>query len=244
MFRSGNPALSENVLKRSFAAEPAEGVMTVDGAVNKTTILFIILLIGASITWYQPIQAAQGWMMLGVFGGLIAALVTIFKKEWARYSAPAYALLEGLFLGGISSIYEAQFNGLVLQAVALTFGTFAAMLIAYRSGLIKVTDKLRFGIVAATGGIALVYFASIILGFFGVSVSLISGNGLFGIGFSLIVVGVAAMNLLLDFDFIEKGAEYNAPRYIEWYAAFGLMVTLVWLYLEFLRLLAKLQSRR
>jgi len=244
MFRSGNPALSENVLKRSFAAEPAEGVMTVDGAVNKTTILFIILLIGASITWYQPIQAAQGWMMLGVFGGLIAALVTIFKKEWARYSAPAYALLEGLFLGGISSIYEAQFNGLVLQAVALTFGTFAAMLIAYRSGLIKVTNKLRFGIVAATGGIALVYFASIILGFFGVSVSLISGNGLFGIGFSLIVVGVAAMNLLLDFDFIEKGAEYNAPRYIEWYAAFGLMVTLVWLYLEFLRLLAKLQSRR
>lgn len=244
MFRSGNPALSENILKRSFAAEPSEGVMTVEGAVNKTTILFIILLIGASITWYQPVQAAQGWMLLGVFGGLIAALVTIFKKEWAKYSAPAYALLEGLFLGGISSIYEAQFNGLVLQAVALTFGTFAAMLIAYRSGLIKVTDKLRFGIVAATGGIALVYFASIILGFFGVSVSLISGNGLFGIGFSLIVVGVAAMNLLLDFDFIEKGAEYNAPRYIEWYAAFGLMVTLVWLYLEFLRLLAKLQSRR
>lgn len=244
MFRSGNPVLSEEIFKKGVSLSASDEAMTVSGAVNKTTILFLILLIGASLTWYQPVAAAQPWMLLGVFGGLIAALVTVFKKEWAAITAPLYAFLEGLFLGGLSSIYASAYDGLVLEAVTLTFGTFAAMLILYRTGIIKVTEKLRFGIFAATGGIALVYFASMILGFFGISVSLINGTGLFGIGFSLIVVGVAAMNLLLDFDFIQQGAEYNAPKYIEWYAAFGLMVTLIWLYIEFLRLLSKLQSRR
>jgi len=244
MFRSGNPVLSEEIFKKGVSLSASDEAMTVSGAVNKTTILFLILMIGASLTWYQPIAAAQPWMLVGVFGGLIAALVTVFKKEWAPVSAPIYAFLEGLFLGGISSVYASAYDGLVLEAVTLTFGTFAAMLILYKTGIVKVTEKLRFGIFAATGGIALVYFASMILGFFGISVSLINGTGLFGIGFSLIVVGVAAMNLLLDFDFIYQGAEYNAPKYIEWYAAFGLMVTLIWLYIEFLRLLSKLQSRR
>src|SRR5205807_6744561 len=179
----------------------------------------------------------------GAIGGLIFAMVTIFKKSWAPVTAPIYALLEGLVLGGISVMFHLRYPGIAIQAVSLTFGTLLALLIAYRSGVIRVTDKFRLGVVAATGGIALFYILSMMLGFFGVHFNSIFGSGLIGIGFSVIVVIVAALNLVLDFDSIESGARAGAPKYMEWYAAFGLMVTLIWLYMEILRLLSKLRSR-
>lgn len=240
MFRSGNPALSEEIFQKTGVVNSEEGTMTVSSTVNKIGILFLLLLIGATISWYHP---SELFIWVGALGGFVVALVTVFKKEWSPVTAPLYAALEGLFLGAISMAYATMYDGIIFNAVALTLGIFAAMLITYRSGLIKVTQKFRMGIVAATGGIALVYVASIILGFFGINLSLVSGTGMFGIGFSLIVVVVAALNLVLDFDLIERGAEAGAPKYFEWYTAFGLIITLVWLYLEILRLLSKLQRR-
>ncbi|TYP95182.1 putative membrane protein, YccA/Bax inhibitor family [Fodinibius salinus] len=237
---SGNPTLTEETFKQGTTTGSAEQRMTVAGTINKTVALFLILLLGASISWYAPSQLL---MIGGAIGGFIVAMITIFKKEWSPFTAPLYAGLEGLFLGAVSVTYAQAYGGIVFNAVLLTLGVFAAMLTAYRSGLIEVTKRFRMGVVAATGGIALVYFASFILSFFGVNVSLIHGNGFMGIGFSLIIVGVAALNLVLDFDMIEQGAEANAPKYFEWYTSFGLMITLVWLYLELLRLLAKLQRR-
>lgn len=240
MFRSGNPTLSEKMFQDTGVSDASQGAMTINGTVNKIGILFLLLLIGASISWYQPSQA---FIWLGAIGGFIVAIVTVFKKEWSPVTAPLYSVLEGLFLGAISMVYANMYEGIVFNAVALTLGIFAAMLITYRSGLIEVTQKFRMGIMAAIGGIALVYLASIVLGFFGINLSLVTGTGMFGIGFSLVVVGVAALNLVLDFDLIERGAEANAPKYYEWYTAFGLIITLVWLYLELLRLLSKLQRR-
>lgn len=239
---SGNPALSEEIFQQEQGVRTAtgEGAMTVAGTINKTGILFLILLLGASISWYAP---SQLFVWGGAIGGFILAMVTIFKKEWSPITAPIYAGLEGLFLGAVSVMYEQAYGGIVFNAVLLTLGVFAAMLTAYRTGLIQVTERFRTGVVAATGGIVLVYLASFVLGFFGINISLIHGTGLMGIGFSLIIVGVAALNLALDFDMIEKGARAKAPKYFEWYTSFGLMVTLVWLYLEILRLLAKLQRR-
>jgi uncharacterized YccA/Bax inhibitor family protein len=182
-------------------------------------------------------------MFGGLIGGFIVAMVTVFKKEWSPVTAPIYALLEGLVLGGISAFMDLRYPGIAIQAVGLTFGTLFALLLAYRSGLIPVTQKLRMGIVAATGGIMVFYLLQMLLGFFGIQFSSINGNGFIGIGFSLIVVAVAALNLVLDFDFIERGVQYGAPKYMEWYGAFGIIVTLVWLYLEILRLLSKLRSR-
>lgn len=240
MFRSGNPTLSEEIFQKTGEVEASQGTMSISGTVNKIGILFLLLLIGATISWYQPSQA---FIWLGAIGGFIVAIVTVFKKEWSPVTAPLYSVLEGLFLGAISIAYANLYDGIVFNAIALTLGIFAAMLITYRSGLIQVTQKFRMGIIAATGGIALVYVASIVLGFFGINVSLVTGTGMFGIGFSLIVVVVAALNLVLDFDLIERGAEAGAPKYFEWYTAFGLIITLVWLYLEILRLLSKLQRR-
>ena len=177
-------------------------------------------------------------MFGGLIVGAIVALVLVFKKTWAPALAPAYAILEGLFLGGISAFYQARFPGIAVQAVALTFGTLFALLGAYQTGLIRPSENFKLGIFAATGGIALVYLVSMVLGFFGIQIPGIFGNGIIGIGFSIVVVIIAALNLVLDFDFIEQGAAVGAPKYLEWYAAFGLMVTLVWLYLEILRLLA------
>ncbi|HKJ31946.1 MAG TPA: Bax inhibitor-1/YccA family protein [Balneolales bacterium] len=242
MTRSANPALRSKAFKEVFGTAVSSDSMTLDGTVNKTGLMLFILIAGATLTWSNP-QATSGWMMLGVIGGFITAMVTVFKMEWARYTAPLYALLEGFFIGGISSIFEAQYPGIVIQAVLLTFGTAAAMLFVYKTGIIKVTQKFRIGVIAATGGIFIAYFLSFILGFFGVHMNFLFGGGLFGIVFNLVVIGVAAMNLILDFDFIEEAAASNAPKYMEWYGAFGLMVTLVWLYIEFLRLLASLQRR-
>jgi uncharacterized YccA/Bax inhibitor family protein len=182
-------------------------------------------------------------MGLGLVGGFICAIVTVFKKEWSPVTAPLYALLEGLALGGFSAIFEMRYPGIGIQAVGLTFGTLFALLVVYRSGMIRVTQKFRLGVFAATGGIALFYILEMVLGFFGVQFTSINGSGAIGIGFSLIVVGIAALNLVLDFDFIEQGVQHGAPRYMEWYGAFGIMVTLVWLYIEILRLLSKMRSR-
>jgi uncharacterized YccA/Bax inhibitor family protein len=222
--------------------------MTLNGTVNKTGILLVLAIAAAGWTWHlftQSLNTADvtPWMFGGLIGGFIFALITIFKKEWSPVTAPAYALLEGLALGGISASFEVRYPGIAIQAVGLTFGTLFVLLLAYRSGLIPVTQKFRLGIVAATGGIAVFYLLEMILGIFGIHFTSINGSGAIGIGFSLIVVVVAALNLVLDFDFIEKGVQYGAPKYMEWYGAFGIMVTLIWLYLEILRLLSKLNRR-
>ena len=198
-------------------------------------------------TWSQftinP-AAVMPYAIGGAIGGFVVALVTVFKKTWAPYTAPLYAVLQGLFLGAISATFEQRFPGIVMQAVALTFGTLGALLMAYRSGLIKATENFKLGVVAATGGIAILYLVNIGMGLFGFKgMGFIHEGSLMGIAFSGFVVVIAALNLVLDFDFIEKGVEQGAPKYMEWYGAFGLLVTLVWLYLEMLRLLSKLQSR-
>lgn len=243
--RSGNPALGADTFRLPRTAT-ADDVMTVNGTVNKTGLGLVILFVAAGYVWSLGAQnpALGAYVMGGVIGGFIAAIVTVFKKTWAPVTTPVYAGLEGLALGGISVMFEARYPGIASQAIFLTFGTLGALLLAYRSGLIRATENFKLGVVAATGGIALIYFASFVLGFFGVSLPLIHSSGTFGILFSVGVVIVAALNLVLDFDFIEEGAERGAPKFMEWYAAFGLLVTLVWLYLEILRLLAKLQERR
>jgi uncharacterized YccA/Bax inhibitor family protein len=222
--------------------------MSVQGTVNKTLLLLLLVILTASWTWSiffktgAP-QAVMPLLLAGVIGGLIVGLVTVFKPAWAPVTAPIYGLLEGLVIGGVSSFAEAQFPGIVVQAVGLTFGVCLAMLFAYKSGLVRATEKFKLGVVAATGGIALVYLISLILGLFQVRVPYIFGSGLIGIVFSVIVCVIAALNLVLDFDMIESGAARGAPKFMEWYGAFALMVTLIWLYLEILRLLAKLRSR-
>ncbi len=239
--RTGNPALKSNVFTSAASFGSAE-VMSIQGTVNKTMFLLLLTLVSASWVWSNAAQWMP-FMFPLVIGGFIVALITIFKKEWAMITAPVYAVVEGLFLGVISAFMERAYPGIVIQAVALTFGTLFCLLIAYKSKLIKVTDNFRLGVVSATGAIALIYFVTIILGFFGIRMPFIHESGLIGIGFSLFVVVIASLNLVLDFDFIEKGAESNAPKYMEWYAAFGLMVTLIWLYLEMLRLLSKMRRR-
>ena len=243
--RSGNPVLKANTfIQRQTTIDT--GMMTITGTVNKTALGLLLLMTTAIFTWnMSPTDPRiSTLMMVGIFGGLIAAIITVFKRHLAPYTTPIYALLEGLALGGISRFFETLYPGIVNQAVFLTFGTLAALLFAYRSGLIKPTENFKLGIVAATGGIFFVYIISFILGLFGVQVPLIHSNSNFGILFSFGVVIIAALNLVLDFDFIEEGAEIGAPKYMEWFGAFGLLVTLVWLYLEILHLLAKLQSRR
>jgi uncharacterized YccA/Bax inhibitor family protein len=244
--RTSNPALNE----RAFQGERAVlgEAMTLQGTVNKTGVLLICAVATAAWTWnlflhsHSP-QSVMPLALLGGIGGLIVAMVTIFKKQWAGITAPIYALLEGLVLGSISAMLEVRFPGIAIQAVSLTFGTLVILLLAYRSGLIAVTEKFRLGVIAATGGIALFYIVEIVLGFFGIHFTAVNGSGAIGIGFSIFVVIIAALNLVLDFDFIETGVRVGAPKYMEWYGAFGLMVTLIWLYFEILRLLSKIRSR-
>ncbi len=246
--RTGNPALSVRAFQNVPRAYGMEA-MTLDGTVNKTGFLLLLVLLGAGITWYLsfsprgPSPLVQPLIVLGIIGGLVLALVTVFKKQWAGVTAPLYAAVEGLALGGISAFFEMQYPGIVVQAVALTFGVAFAMLAVYRARIIRVTQSFRLGVAAATGGIALVYLVTLVLRLFGIHVPYLHGSGVFGIGFSLFVVVVAALNLVMDFDFIKQGSDAGLPKYMEWYGAFGLVVTLVWLYLEILRLLAKLQRR-
>ena len=245
--RSGNPALSDATFRKEGAA--IGRVMTLQGTVNKTGILLALLVICAFYTWNIFFQTGNPAAVMplalgGAIGGLIFALITIFKKTWAGITAPIYAGLEGLFLGGISAIFEAQYPGIVIQATGLTLGTLASLLLLYKMGIIKPTENFRLMIVSATMGIGILYLISFVMNMFGsTGIGFIHSNGLFGIGFSLFVVAIAALNLVLDFDFIEQGAEQGAPKYMEWFGAFALMVTLIWLYLEMLRLLAKLRSR-
>jgi uncharacterized YccA/Bax inhibitor family protein len=244
-----NPVLNDKAFQRADQLVQTSGeVMSVEGTINKTAFLLLLVAGGATWVWtryFQTLDPAtvMPYLMVGLIGGLGAALVTIFLPAWARISAPVYAAAQGLALGAISAFYEQQLHGIVFQAIGLTFGVLAVMLLAYRSGLIKVTDKFRLIVVAATGAIALLYLVSIVMSFFGTSIPFIHQGGTFGIVFSLVVVGIAAMNLALDFDFIQRGVEHGAPKPMEWYAAFGVMVTLIWLYLEILRLLSKVRRR-
>jgi uncharacterized YccA/Bax inhibitor family protein len=245
LLRTSNPALSPKAFQGAVAAGEA---MTLQGTVNKTGILLILTAASAAWTWERFVhagaQAVMPLLIAGAIGGFIVALVTIFKKEWSPVTAPIYALLEGLVLGTVSAALEASAPGIAIQAVSLTFGTLVVLLVAYASRIIPVTQKFRLGVVAATGGIALVYLGTLILGFFGVHTWSIYGSGAIGIAFSGFVVLIAALNLVFDFDFIENATHAGVPKYMEWYAAFGLMVTLIWLYLEILRLLVKLRGRR
>ncbi len=248
--RSGNPALNEETFESYYhQAESASQAMTIHGTAWKTLILLGLCAGTACFTWTRVIQHDFGTAIPLVIGGAIGALilgfVTSFKPQWASVTAPLYALLEGLFLGGISAMYELRYpgSGIVLQAVSATFGTLFALLMAYQSRLIRATENFKLGIVAATGGICVVYLISMVMGLFGFHVPYIHESGLIGIGFSLFVVVIAALNLVLDFDFIEEAANRGAPKYLEWYGGYALMVTLVWLYIEILRLLSKLNSR-
>lgn len=248
--QSSNPTLGNQTFVDLPRVKDESEEMTIQGTVIKTAILLLLILLTAGWVWniyFKSAGQASSVNILtigGAIGGFVAAIVTTFKKDWATYTAPIYALLQGLFIGGISAAMEAAFPGIVIQAVGLTFGTLAAMLIAYESGLLRATDTFKMVVVSATGGIALFYLASIVLSLFSIQVPLIYGNGMWGILFSLFVVVIAALNFVIDFDFIEQGAQNRVPKYMEWYGAFALMVTLVWLYVEFLRLLSKIRSER
>ncbi len=242
---SGNPALNEKVFKK-YAIGADREVMTVGGTVNKTFLLFLLLIASAAWVWNRFVTTGggTGLMWVGFIGGFILAMITAFKVEWSPYTAPVYAVFEGLALGGLSAFFEAMYPGIVMKAVALTFGVFFMMLFLYRSQIIKPTQRFTMGVVAATGGIALVYLVSWIASLFGASLGFLnSGSGL-SIGLSLFIVGIAALNLVLDFAFIDRASAAGAPKFMEWYGGFGLMVTLVWLYIEILRLLANLANRQ
>src|SRR2546423_1603336 len=248
LMRTSNPALNA----RTFAdlrRDPTAPPMTLEGTVNKAALLLFLVVVPGAWVWSQVRTALAPalvgpWIRLGVVGGFIAALATILKKEWAPVTAPVYAALEGLAIGGVSALLETKYPGIVMQSVGLTFATLAAMLVAYRTGLIKATEKFKLGVFAATGAIALYYVVGWVLSLFHVAMPFLQGNSTASLVVSGVIVVVAALNLILDFDFIETGVAAGAPKYMEWYGAFGLMVTLIWLYLEILRLLAKARSRR
>lgn len=248
MMRSTNPTLSNDVFNtRATTGE----TMSFSGVFNKGMILFALMMMTFIYTWNQTLGSLENGMggqlspfvMIGLIGGLVAAMVTIFKPTWAMFTAPIYALFEGLLLGSVSAMYEFQFQGLVFNAVTITFGAFITLFFLYRWGLVRATGTFKKIIMTAMGAIFLVYMVGFIMSFFGASIPLIHGNGPVGIGFSLVVVCIAAFSLILDFDFIERSVNQGAPKYLEWYASFSLMVTLIWLYMEVLRLLSKLNSR-
>ena len=249
LFKSSNPTLNEKIFQNPIDISGGE-VMTERGTLNKFFFLSLMILASASFTWSSFGQGknVMPWMIGGAIGGFIVAIVITFKKEWAAFLSPLYALLEGLFLGGISVIINASFAekypGIVTQAVLLTFGTVFAMYFLYRFRIIKATEKFKSVIITATMGIAIFYLLTMVLGFFHVNIPFVYSSSALGIGFSLVVVVIAALNLILDFDMIEQGTAMGAPKYMEWYCAFGLMVTIVWLYIEILRLLSKLADRR
>jgi uncharacterized YccA/Bax inhibitor family protein len=243
MMRSGNPALSSKSFEN--LSTTSSDVMTLDGAVNKTAISMGILLFAA---YYTYTNAIMDYILIGFIGGFVVALVTIFKKSWSPVTVPIYAVLEGLALGGISKMYADAFEpGIVPQAIMLTLGILFALLFAYKTKIIRATENFKLGVFAATAGIGIVYLVSFFMGIFGsggLPVMDPTNSSMLSIGFSLFVVVIASLNLVMDFDFIETGAANGAPKYMEWYGAFGLLVTLIWLYLEILRLLAKLSSRK
>ncbi len=245
--RSGNPGLNDNTFARVPRVGFGEPTMTVQGAVNKSFLLLVVMMVCALWPWSQAsagnMQAVAPLMLIGLIGGFVLALIISFKPTTAPVLALPYAALEGVVLGAISAIFEQRYPGIAIQAVGATFAVTLVMLTLYRTRVIRVTDRLRAVVMGATFGIMLLYAGAWLLSFFHVGVPFINGASPLGIGFSVVVVGIAAFNLLLDFDMIERGAAGGAPQYMEWYGAFGLMVTLVWMYVEMLRLLAKLQQR-
>lgn len=252
--KSRNPIIGQKVLEskltKSSIAPPQdttnshiitdnEGVMTMDGAINKSLVLLGILLCSTVISYTMP---STFLMWTGIIGGLIAVLVASFKPHTSPIAAPVYAAFEGLFVGSISAVFAMQFEGIVFQAVSLTLGTLFMMLIIYKTGIIKVTEKFKTGVMMATGAIFLMYMISIIGSFVGFNVPYLHEGGMMGIGLSLVIIGVASLNLLIDFDAFEQGVKAQAPKYMEWFVSLGLIVTIVWLYIEFLRLLSKLNQ--
>ena len=248
--RTSNPVLGKNVFSKANWTNADSSNMTLSGTINKTALILLFVLASAFYVWqkffgiYDPanpalaLQNVKTLMLIGGIGGFIVAMIASFSPRNSGFLTPVYAILEGMFLGGISAMFEAQFPGLVIKAVSLTFMGFLSILIFYRQGIIKVTGKFRKGMMSALMGLMFFYLASWIAGMFGMNVSYLSGGGSFGLIFSLIVTGISAFSLLLDFDFIEQGAASGAPKYMEWYAVFGLLVSLVWLYINLLRLLS------
>lgn len=251
LFKSGNPTLSEKRFKDTILDNVVtnENAMTVKGTLQKFGFLFLMTMATAFYAWkeYQGNGNVTPYILTGAIGGLVIAIVVMFKKEWSPYLAPAYALLEGLFVGGISAYYNDVFAeqapNIVINAVGLTFGTGIAMYLLYSFKIIRATQKFKAIVITATAGIAIFYLIAFVLSFFGITIPFLHEGSAMGIGFSIFVVALAALNLILDFDMVETGAEMGAPKYMEWYGAFGLLVTIVWLYLEILRLLSKLSSR-
>ncbi len=242
LFGNSNPFLSEKNFSSTLDAHVMqEELMTVQGAINKTLTLTALLVATSAISYLYPNPV---FLIVGIVGGLIAVLFASFKPTASPIAAPAYALFEGLALGAISAMYAAQFPGIIVNAITSTIGILFAMLMIYRSGVIKVDDRFRTGVMMATFGVFIVYMIDIVLSFFGIHVPMIHEGGTFGIIFSLAVIAIATMNLLLDFDQIERGAQSGAPKYMEWFSAMGLLITLVWLYLEILRLLSKVSRSR
>jgi uncharacterized YccA/Bax inhibitor family protein len=237
-----NPVLSA----KNFECSERQMATTLNGVINRCLILLAIVISSAVFAWngkYASVGSLTSKLALFAIAGFAVGMVTLFKKEWAGYTAPLYAVLEGLVLGSISKIFELEYHGIVFQAVALTFGTAAGMLLLYKYNIINVTDKFRAIVIMATFGIAAVYVIGWIVSLFGGSMSFVHSGGMFGLLFSAFVVVVAALNLILDFDFIAKVSNRGLPSYMGWLAAFGLMVTLVWLYFEILRMLAKMRER-
>ena len=250
IFKSGNPTLTEKTFQKTIQGfEGDASVMTEKGTLNKFGLLMLLVLGTASFTWKAAAENVNvlPWIIGSAIGGLVIVLILAFKQRWAPFLAPVYALVEGVFVGGISAYYNDAFSqiapNIVMQAVGITFGVVIAMFALYRFGVIRATEKFKAIILTATAGIAIFYVLSFVLSFFGISMPLIHSSGTWGIVFSLVVVGIAALNLIIDFDMIEQGAKMGAPKYMEWYGAFGLLVTIVWLYIEILRLLSKLARR-
>lgn len=251
MFNSSNPVFGKNIFANTARDFTGTNTMTVKGTMGKAMLMLALVILSASYTWsmvMQPdtldgVKTATPWMIGGAIGGLITGLIISFVPKTAGWLSPIYSMLQGLFLGAISAFFEATYHGIVMNAVGLTLATAFLLFFIYRTGIIKVTNKFRVGIIAATGAIALFYFVTWIVSMFGGNVGFMMDSSLLSIGISLVVVVVAALNLLLDFDFIEKGEQAGAPKHMEWYGAFGLMVTLIWLYIEMLKLLAKLSRR-
>lgn len=247
--RSGNPTLNSSTFDmfRGESYGASQG-MTIQGTATKTLILLGMCVGMASLTWGmvkgQNMPQAMPWVIGGAIGGFIFGLATSFKPNWSPVTAPLYAMAEGLFLGGLSALFEMRFQGIVFQALIATFGTAFALLMAYQTGLIKPTENFKLGVIAATGGICMMYLVMAVLRFFHIYDANLMAMGGWGIAISAFVVLIAALNLVLDFDFIEDAANRGAPKFCEWYGAFGLMTTLVWLYVEILRLLAIIAGSR
>jgi uncharacterized YccA/Bax inhibitor family protein len=250
LFKSGNPVFMKDVFADQgvqTADDPMRGTMTLSGTMIKTFILFVLLLIPAGLVWsvWRQYEELILPVLIGAsILGFVLSLIIIFGKKTAPYLSPIYAIVEGVVLGTLSALIEAAYPGIVINAVMITMAIFAVMLLIYTTGLIKVTGKVRTGIIAATGGVALLYGVNLLIrAFGGAGFGFIHDSGPLGIAVSVVVCAIAAFNLLLDFEFINEGSRSGAPKYLEWYGAFGLMVTLIWLYLEILRLLAKLRNR-